>query len=186
VLIFCIVTLCFGSHSSRFSRDSPGVPTNSVRDAKCPVFLQNHKISDPRRLDFGGTVSILRAVFRVPPVYMEVHTFVSLFETFALHYQMDASFFPALVSLTFVRITYLDIWYYRIKNNITRMIRCGFVVISRSSSYPTLRYIRQLVLLRDMILPPSSPSPPPAPPEAIEKNVSDFRYENLISLRCVD
>jgi hypothetical protein len=40
---------------------------------------------DPRRLDFGGTVPILRAVFRVPPAYMAGHTFVPLFETFGLH-----------------------------------------------------------------------------------------------------
>jgi hypothetical protein len=62
----------------------PGVPTNSVRDAKCPVFSksQNYGSQSP---DFGGTVPILRAVFRVPPGYMAVHTLVPLFETFGFH-----------------------------------------------------------------------------------------------------
>jgi hypothetical protein len=39
---------------------------------------------DLRRPDFGGTVPILRAVFRVPPGYMAGHTFVPLFKTFGL------------------------------------------------------------------------------------------------------
>jgi hypothetical protein len=45
------------------------------------------KIRDLRRLDYGGTVPILRAVFRVAPGYrpMAVQTFVPLFETFGLH-----------------------------------------------------------------------------------------------------
>jgi hypothetical protein len=42
-------------------------------------------IRDSRRPDFGGTVPILRAVFRVSPGYMAGHTFVPLFETFGLH-----------------------------------------------------------------------------------------------------
>jgi hypothetical protein len=40
---------------------------------------------DPRRPVFGGTVPVLRAVFRVPPGYMAGHTFVPLFETFGIH-----------------------------------------------------------------------------------------------------
>jgi hypothetical protein len=40
---------------------------------------------DPRSPDFGGTVPILRAMFRVPPRYMAGHTFVPLFETFGTH-----------------------------------------------------------------------------------------------------
>jgi hypothetical protein len=87
----------------------PGVPKNSVRDAKCPSLFSSHKIRDSRRPDFGGTVLVLRGVFRVPPEYMAVHTFVPRFETFVLHYQIDARLFSALISLCFVRIACLDI-----------------------------------------------------------------------------
>jgi hypothetical protein len=48
-------------------------------------FCKRLFIRDPRLPDFGRTVPILGAVFRVPPGYMAGHTFVPLFETFGLH-----------------------------------------------------------------------------------------------------
>lgn len=41
--------------------------------------------TDPRRPDFGITVPILRAVFRVPPGYIMGHTSVPLLKIFGLH-----------------------------------------------------------------------------------------------------
>jgi hypothetical protein len=62
-----------------------------------------------------------------------------------------------VASLCFVHIICLDIWYYHIKNDIIRIIRCSFVVINwrRSQGWTiilslhlclvTFRYIRQLL-----------------------------------------
>jgi hypothetical protein len=64
------------------------VPTNSIRDVKCPGFFQVTKYifdSYPKRPDFDGTVPTLRVVFRVPAGYMVVHTSVPLFKTYGLH-----------------------------------------------------------------------------------------------------
>jgi hypothetical protein len=97
------------------------------------------QIRDPRRPDFGGTVPILRAIFRVPPGCMAVHTFVPLFETFGLHYRTEAKFFSAFLALSFSTYNFAlisDITI--IKNNITRMICCGFVVNRRWSVGETI------------------------------------------------
>jgi hypothetical protein len=85
---------------------------------------------DPRRPDFGGTVPILRAVFREPPGYMAGHTFVPLFEILDYINKQKPSFFCACCSdfSTYNLALILDITI--VKNNITRMICCGFVVVS--------------------------------------------------------
>jgi hypothetical protein len=49
------------------------------------VSTESGLFRDPTHPNFGGTVPILRAVFHVPPGYMEGHTFVPLFKTFGLH-----------------------------------------------------------------------------------------------------
>jgi hypothetical protein len=64
----------------------------------------SHKIRDPRRPDFGRTVLTLTAVFHVLPRDMAVHTSALLCKTFWIALT-EASFFPALVSLSFVLIT---------------------------------------------------------------------------------
>jgi hypothetical protein len=102
-------------------------------------FFLSHKIGDPKRPHFGGTVPILRAVFRVPPGHMAaIHTSVPLFESFGLHYKIEARIFCEC-SPSFVSITCLDIWYYHIK-----IIYPGWFVVALLSATRGGHRVRRL------------------------------------------
>jgi hypothetical protein len=58
------------------------------------------QVRDPRRPDFGGTVPILRAVFRVPPGYMAEHI-CTAFRNFWITLTKRNQVFSALVALSF-------------------------------------------------------------------------------------
>jgi hypothetical protein len=110
-------------------------------DQDLVLFFPCIMLRDPRHPDFGGTVPILRAVFRVPYIYIYIYIYIwgghicTAFRNFWIALTTRSQVFCALVALSFSMYNFTLMFDITIvKNNITRMISCGFVVIKRRRS----------------------------------------------------